>query len=58
MVSEDSRPHETISGECIRCGYYFYTANGFMTRKELDKVRKNYDRKPRIFKGKNKMEKW
>ncbi len=59
MTYMDWKPHDIVSGECMRCGYFYFTQNGFMSKKALKERRKDYGmRRVRIFRGKNRMEKW
>jgi len=61
MTYADWKPHDVVSGECVRCGYYFFTQNGFMSKSELKARRNDFDingKKIPIYRGKNKMEKW
>lgn len=58
MTSSDWKPHDSVSGECLRCGYYYYTQNGFSTKTELKSLRTDYSFKKKIYTGKNRMEKW
>ena len=46
MIWADYKPHDTVGGECLDCGFYYYTAEGQMTQKELNQRRKDYDLKP------------
>lgn len=57
--NSDWKPHDSVSGECVKCGYYFRTTNGFSTKAELIELRKSLGSRIRTFyTGKNKMEKW
>ena len=39
-VYENYKPHAYVSGNCIQCGFYFYTADGQMDLEELNEARK------------------
>jgi len=42
MCNNDSRPHETINGECVCCGYFYYTNFSRLDKDTLKQIRKDY----------------
>ena len=38
-VYSDYKPHAYVAGNCIQCGFYFYTADGQMDLEELNEAR-------------------
>jgi hypothetical protein len=46
MTSGDYKPHDNVGGECLDCGFYYYTKEGQLTQKELNKRRKDYGLEP------------
>lgn len=45
-TSSDYKPFDTVSGECLWCGFYYYTATGQNTLEEVNDIRKDYELKP------------
>lgn len=39
----DTRPFQTTSGDCVHCGFYFYTKAGFYDLEELNAQRREYN---------------
>jgi len=44
--ANDSRPHETVSGVCLVCGYQYYTELGFVDKEILEELRKENEYTP------------
>lgn len=42
-VTSNNRPFESVSGECIECGWSYWTISGQMGLEELNEVRNDYD---------------
>ena len=38
-VYSDYKPHSIVGGNCMQCGFYFYTADGQMDLEELNEAR-------------------
>lgn len=36
---EDRKPHDTVSGICIDCGYEYHTVDGQMLLEEINEIR-------------------
>ena len=45
-IYNDYKPFDNISGECVECGFYYYTKAGQMTLKEVNERREEYDLEP------------
>lgn len=39
----DYKPHDYVSGECMNCGFYYYTKAGQFSLKTLNEVRQEYN---------------
>ena len=39
----DHKPHDTVFGSCLNCGFSYYTATGQMGLKEINELRKEYN---------------
>ena len=39
LASSDYKPHNTCFGECIQCGYTYWTVSGQMSLDELNEIR-------------------
>jgi len=42
----DWKPYDYVSGECLECGFSFYTADEQMTLDEVNQRRADYDLEP------------
>jgi len=42
----DWKPCDYVSGECLECGFYYYTADGQMNLNEVNGERKDLDLAP------------
>jgi len=42
----DWKPHDYVSGECLDCGFMFYTQRGRLDLDELNEMRKDGDLEP------------
>lgn len=43
QCSSDYRPFDGVAGECLRCGFNYWTAMGMMGKDELELRRVDYD---------------
>ena len=43
MVNENTRPYNSVSAECVECGFSYWTEKGQMELEELNEVREMYD---------------
>ena len=41
-----NRPHDTVSGECLECGFTFWTDRGLMSLEEVNAEREDMEMKP------------
>ena len=46
MTYGESRPYETGGGECLECGFKYYTTEEQMDLDEVNERRKDYDLEP------------
>jgi Zn ribbon nucleic-acid-binding protein len=44
--SSDWKPHNQVSGECIKCGYTYWTETGRMSLEEMNGLRADMEQKP------------
>ena len=42
----DYKPHSTVSGECLDCGFCYHTVDGQMTLEEVNELRVNMELEP------------
>jgi hypothetical protein len=42
MCSSDYKPHESVAGECLDCGYIYYTESQTNTLAEVNERRKDF----------------
>lgn len=42
----DWKPHDYVSGECLDCGFCFYTKDAQMSLEEVNDLRAEYDLEP------------
>lgn len=52
----DTRTNE-VGGECLNCGYTYWTNHDFKSLKELNEIREEFDLKPLSKKEYNKIQK-
>lgn len=52
----DYKPFDQVSGECMDCGFYYYTEIGQMTLEEMNESRAESDLKPLKRRKKNKLD--
>lgn len=45
-ANSDWKPFDTVSGECLECGFTYWTEVSLMTLKEVNELRKDYEMKP------------
>ena len=61
-TNSDWKPHETCSGECLSCGYFYNTTSGVMTKEELknmrDDLKERGEELPKLYRGINKIKRW
>jgi Zn ribbon nucleic-acid-binding protein len=46
MIYYESRPHDSVAGECIQCGYSYWTERGRMDLEEVNEMRADRELKP------------
>ena len=46
MTCSSNRPYDSSSGECIECGFSYYTNEDQMTLDEVNEARANYNLEP------------
>jgi len=46
LVNHDNRPYDRTSGECLNCGFVYYSKEDQMELNELNELRADYDMKP------------
>ena len=51
----NNRPFQTIDGECLNCGFNYYTKTYFDNFKNLNQRRKDFEKKPLTRKQFNKI---
>ena len=42
----DSRPYDTVSGECLDCGFSYYVEEDRLTLEGVNSLRQDYDLEP------------
>jgi hypothetical protein len=42
----DWKPSDYVSGDCLECGFYYYTAEDQRTLDEVNELRADYDLEP------------
>ena len=42
----ENRPFENVFGECLKCGFFYYTVGGQMSLNRLNEMRKNNGLRP------------
>jgi len=42
----DWKPHNFCSGQCLQCGYHYWTETGRMSLKVINEVRTQWEQKP------------
>jgi len=45
-VNSDYKPHDYVSGECLECGFSYYTIDEQMTLEEVNDLREDLEMKP------------
>jgi len=43
FTSSDYKPYDGVSGECLNCGFMYWTQEGRMGKTELEERRKDYE---------------
>ena len=47
MASQDHKPHDCVSGECLECGFCYYTScDNKMTLDEVNELRADHELEP------------
>lgn len=46
--SNDYKPHDMVSGDCLKCGFMYYTIEGQMTLEEVNELRKDQELEPLV----------
>jgi Zn ribbon nucleic-acid-binding protein len=46
IAYSDYKPYEQVNGECLECGFAYYTKVERMDFKELNALRKDFEKKP------------
>ena len=44
--SSDWKPFDLVSGECLECGFYYWTEEGQMTLEQVNEAREERDLEP------------
>lgn len=55
-TSSDYKPFDQVSGECLDCGFYYYTGVKQLTLKELNASREQCELRPLKKRKKNKLD--
>lgn len=55
MAYSDYKPFDQVNGECLNCGFTYWTKAERMSLEELNALRKDFDKKPLT---KKQYEKW
>jgi hypothetical protein len=42
----ENRPHDAVCGECLECGFTYYTTQDQLSLEEVNETRKLYNLKP------------
>ncbi len=42
----DWKPYDTVGGECLNCGFFYYTKEGQMILEEVNTLRKDWGYEP------------
>lgn len=42
----ETRPYDTVGGECVECGFAYSTEEKQMSLDEVNEIRENYDLEP------------
>lgn len=42
----DTKPHEFVHAECLECGFYYTTIDGWLSLRRVNEFRKEMDLKP------------
>ena len=45
-VNSDHKPFDTVGGECLECGFHFWTETAYMSLDELNENREVNDLEP------------
>lgn len=45
-ICTDRKPHTHVSGQCLECGYHFWTETRRMSLKEVNELRAEMEQKP------------
>lgn len=43
MTYSNYKPHPIESGECVRCGFFYYPVSEIMSKEDLDEIRQTFD---------------
>lgn len=46
MCSSDYKPFDCVSGECLDCGFTYWTQDGQLTLEEVNESRKGFELEP------------
>lgn len=45
-VVASNRPYDSVQGDCLNCGFYYYTVEAFMTLDEVNAQRADLELEP------------
>lgn len=45
MCSSNYKPFDCVGGECLDCGFIYYTEVGQLNLKEVNQIRQEYEKK-------------
>ena len=41
----DYKPHDSVAGECLKCGFAYYTTETQLSLKEVNELRRDFEMK-------------